>query len=186
MPARIVDWRRKFLQAEHEKRSWAVAKRRREYNLLKQISDLTETAEMLHAQLRLRRHELRSHMRAIRIMKDTLDANQITDACPVVMSMRLCRAADDGEETCPLAMEPINTETLPFEGCCPLLDPLKPDDKCAQLMCGHRFNAVWLMYHFVRNSTFRCPVCRQGRRRFTFEEGVVPECMVKKARARSA
>ena len=185
MATRVVNWRRKFMQSEHEKRSWAVAQRRREYNLLKQISDLTETAEMLHAQLRLRRHELRSHMRAIRIMKDTLDANQISGAYPVVMSMRLCRAEAD-DETCPLAMEPINTETLPFEGCCPLLDPLKPDDKCAQLMCGHRFNAVWLMYHFVRNSTFRCPVCRQGRRRFTFEEGVVPECMVKKARARSA
>ena len=175
-----INWRRKFMQSEHEKRSWHVVQKRREQALLKQISDLTETAEMLHAQLRKRKHELRSHMRAICVMKDTLEANHLS-VYPIVMSLRLCPAADD--ETCPLAMDPINTDALPFEGCCPLLDPLKPADKCAQLACGHRFNAVWVMYHFVRNRTFRCPVCRKGRRRFTFDAGVVPECMVKAAEA---
>jgi hypothetical protein len=178
-----INWRRKFMASEHEKRSLVVTWKRREYNLLKQISDLTETAEMIHAQLRKSKVELRSHMRAINVMKATLEANHLS-VYPIIMSLRLCPATDD--ETCPLAMEAINTDTLPFEGCCSLLDPLKPTDKCAQLPCGHRFNAVWLMYHFVRNSTFRCPVCRKGRRYFTFDADVVPECMVRAAEARSA
>jgi len=182
-PAHMINWRRKFMQSEHEKRSWVMAHRRREQHLLKQVSDLTETAEILHAQLRKSKHELRSYMRAIRVMKDTLEANHLS-VYPIVMSLRLCSASDD--ETCPLAMEPINTDTLPFEGCCPSLDPLKPTEKCSQLACGHRFNALWVMYHFVRNRTFRCPVCRKGRRRFMFDAGVVPECMVRAAETSSA
>lgn len=182
MSTRNTNWRRKFMESEHEKRSQIVAWKRREFELLKKISYLNETAEMLYAQVRKGKYELRSHMRAINVMKATLEANHLS-VYPIVMSMRLCLATDT--ESCPLAMEPINTDTLPFEGCCPLLDPLQPTHKCAQLACGHRFNAVWVMYHFVRNSTFRCPVCRKGRRYFLFEQGVVPECMVKAAETRS-
>jgi hypothetical protein len=175
-----INWRRKFMESVHSKRSLTLAQNRKEHRLLKQISDLTETSEMLHAQLRQSKFELRSHMRAIKVMKATLEANHLS-VHPIVMSLRLCPATD--EETCPLAIEPINTDTPPFEGCCPVLDPLHPTHTCAQLACGHRFNATWLMYHFVRNRTFRCPVCRKGRRSFTFDAGVVPECMVKAAKA---
>lgn len=173
-----TNWRRKFMESEHEKRMLAAAWKHKERNLTKQISDLNETSEMLQALLRKSKYELKSHMRAINVMKATLEANHLS-VYPIVMSMRICAAEDD--EICPLAMEPINSDTLPFKECCPLLDPLQPTHKCAQLACGHRFSAVWVMYHFVRNSTFRCPVCRKGRRRFTFDAGVVPECMVVKA-----
>ena len=167
-------WKRKFMESEHEKKKLARAWKHKEYEMEKRISDLNETAEMLYAQVRKGRHELKSHMRAIKEMKAVMEANGL-NVYPVIMSLRLCMAEDD--ETCPLAMEAINTDTLPFEGCCAVLDPLKPTEKCAQLACGHRFNAVWVMYHFVRNSTFRCPVCRKGRRSFTFDAGAIPECM---------
>jgi hypothetical protein len=171
-------WKRKYMESEHEKRRLERAWKRKAFEMQKQISDLNETAEMLFAQVRKGRYELRSHMRAIQDMKAVLQANGIR-MYPIIMSLRLCMAED--HETCPLAMEPINTHALPFEGCCAVLDPLKPDEKCAQLSCGHRFNAVWVLYHFVRNSTFRCPVCRKGRRHFSFDAGTVPECMVARA-----
>lgn len=171
-------WKRKYMESEHEKRKLEMAWKRKAYEMQKQISDLNETAEMLFAQVRKGRRELKLHVRAIQQMKAVLQANDLK-AYPIVASLRLCMAEDD--ETCPLAMEPINACALPFAGCCAALDPVKPDEKCAQLACGHRFNAVWVMYHFVRNSTFRCPVCRKGRRHFTFDADTIPECMATRA-----
>jgi hypothetical protein len=170
-------WRRMYLCAEHERRRQASKWRRQEFELLRTMSYLRETIDLLHVELQRGKGELRSHMRAIERMKQTLTENDLP-IFPVMMSLRLCTATDD-TETCPLAIEPINQCAPPFEGCCLALNPLKPEQRCAELECGHRFNGVWLMFHFVRNRTFRCPVCRRGKERFRFDPSVLPACMVK-------
>jgi hypothetical protein len=40
---------------------------------------------------------------------------------------------------------------------------------------------VWLMHYFVRASTFRCPVCRRGKRRFEFDASLLPEQLQNKS-----
>ena len=69
--------------------------------------------------------------------------------------------APDGDEECPIGSEPIAQCCLDFlPGVC--YDPLQPDRSVAHLQCGHRFNAMNLVYHWARNNTVRCPVCRHG------------------------
>ena len=41
-------------------------------------------------------------------------------------------------------------------------DKERPELNALQLMCGHKFSAMNLIYHWVRNDTVKCPVCRQG------------------------
>jgi hypothetical protein len=171
---RPTKWKRKFFTSEHEKRDLDLAWKRREFKLLKTISDLSETNGMLAAEIRMSKCDLQSHMRAIRRMQTTLSANQIP-IFPAMMSMKICAASES--ESCPIALELINSCPPPFEGCCSVLDQMKQEQKCTELACKHRFNGVWLMYHFVRNKTFSCPVCRQGKKNFTFDPDVVPPCM---------
>ena len=142
----------------------------------RQISDLRELVEMLGAEIRRGRSIARSQQKTIESMRNALAANNIAVG-PTTMSFSMCAAKDD-QEMCPLALLPINSCGLPFEGCCTALDPLSPNKKCAQLVCGHRFNAVWVMFHFVRNNTTRCPLCRKGSRRFRFGRDTVPACML--------
>ena len=40
--------------------------------------------------------------------------------------------------------------------------PGRPDINGVALACGHRFTLMPLLYHWARNDTVRCPVCRQG------------------------
>ena len=138
-----------------------------------------ETIELLQAELRRAQREIRANHRVIASMRETLLEHNL----PVqhtIGSLRLCLARDD-EEPCPLSLAPINSSPPPFEGCdLVALDPLRADYRCAELACGHRFNAVWLMHHFVRASTFRCPVCRRGKRRFEFDASLLPEQLVNK------
>ncbi len=134
----------------------------------------TETIEFLQAELRRAQREIRANYHVIESMRATLVANNL----PVqhsIASMRVCMARDD-EEACPLSLAPINSSPPPFEGCTLVsLDSLRTDYRCAELLCGHRFNGVWLMHHFVRSRTFRCPVCRRGKRRFDFDTNLIPE-----------
>ena len=167
-------WKRMYMSSEHDKRNWVVAWRRREFSLLRTISEIKETVELLHSELCRSKNEVRSQIRAIKRMHDIFDAHSIP-VFPAMMSFRLCTSVEG--ESCPLALESIDSCAGPFENCCTVLDPLKPNEKCAELGCGHRFNAVWLMFHFVRNSTFRCPVCRKGRKRFSFDMDTIPQCM---------
>lgn len=145
-------------------------------DLRRQVSDLSELVEMLGAEIRRGRCTIRSQQKAIASMRNLLMANNI-EVTPTTMSFALCKAVDD-QELCPLALLPINSCGPPFAECCQIIDPLSPTKKCAQLVCGHRFNAVWVMYHFVRNSTTRCPLCRKGDRQFRFGRDTVPECMI--------
>ena len=176
----MPNWRRMYYTSEHEKRSWLLSWNRRQSNLNRTVSELHDHIEMLSAEIRRNREERRSYVRVITQMQQTLKDNNLT-VFSSMMSFRVCLAEDD--ESCPLAMDRINVCPPPFEGCCAVLDQLKPTHHCAELKCGHRFNGVWLLYHFVRSNTFRCPVCRKGKKRFVFDATVVPECMLVKARA---
>ena len=130
--------------------------------LLRLASEQSETIAMLEAEVRRGRNEIRRNFKTIMSMRATLVANNL----PVqysIASMHVCTAVDDLEE-CPLSLSPINDSPPPLDRCrLVALDPLNPHYRCAELACGHRFNAVWLMCHFVRNRTFRCPVCRKGK-----------------------
>ena len=177
---KMPNWRRMYYTAEHEKRSWLLSWNRRQSHLNSTISELRDHVEMLGAEIRRNREERRSYVRVINQMQQTLKDNNLT-VFSNIMSFRVCLAED--EESCPLAMERINGCPPPFEGCCAVVDQLKPTHHCVELKCGHRFNGVWLLYHFVRDNTFRCPVCRKGKKRFVFDATVVPECMLVKAMA---
>ena len=165
-----------YYEAEHERRSQASKWKTREFELTRTISNLSETIELLHAELRRSKGEARSQSKAIHRMKQTLTDNNLP-VIPTIMSLRLCVAEND-TELCPLAMDTINKCSPPFEGCCLVLDPFKQDQRCAELKCGHRFNGVWLMFHFAKNQTFRCPICRGGKERFGFDLSVIPSCMM--------
>jgi len=132
-----------------------------------------ETIEFLQAELRRAQREIRSNYRVIASMRATLVENNL----PVqhaIASVRICIAQSD-QEICPLSLAAINSSPPPFEGCALVaLNPLHPDYKCAELPCGHRFNAVWLMRHFVHARTFRCPICRRGKRKFKFDVRMIP------------
>ena len=156
-------WRRKYMESEHQKRKSNLKWRRNEFEMRRTISDLRETIELLHAEIRREQNEIQSQKRAIYIMKETMEKHNIP-VYPAMMKLRLCDSTD--EETCPLAMESINKCPPPFEGCCTALNALKPRQKCGELQCGHRFNAVWLMFHFVKNSTSRCPGAESARNGF--------------------
>lgn len=66
---------------------------------------------------------------------------------------------DDGE-ICPITQEPIATSTLDFLDC--PFDPNYPDFTAIRLPCSHTFSALCLVFHWARNDTVRCPLCRSG------------------------
>jgi hypothetical protein len=74
-------------------------------------------------------------------------------------SERLALGQGVGEwEECCIAMEPIADARLPF---CETLrvHALSPTLTGVQLLCGHRFSAVYLLWHWCR-SPMVCPICR--------------------------
>ena len=169
MPSNPSKWKRLYMESEHARRQ----DERRRIDLVKLVSEQNETITMLESEVRRGRNEIRCNLKTIMSMRTTLVANNL----PVqhsISSMHVCTANSDLEE-CPLSMAPINNSPPPLERCTLVaLDPLHPHFRCAELICGHRFNAVWLMCHFVRNRTFRCPVCRSGRQDFNFNRSVIP------------
>lgn len=75
------------------------------------------------------------------------------------LQYRLCEPLD-GEE-CPIMREPMSECSLDFlPGI--TLDPNKPKLSVMELACGHRVGAMNLVYHWARNNTVCCPVCRAG------------------------
>jgi len=172
-----------YMESERARRLDQHRSRRVEEELKSRISDQEETIGALEAEVRRGRNEIRSKLRTICSMQATLTAHEL----PVqhsISSLHVCPANDD-EEQCPLSMAPINLSPPPFEGCeISAMDPLNPQYKCAELICGHRFNCIWLMCHFVQNRTFRCPMCRSGKRSFHFDMSVIPEALVDAIRRR--
>lgn len=162
------------MAAEHDRRRL----KRSQSALVRSASELREQAEYLAAEVRRSRAEVRAQQSSIRSLRSALAAHEIV-VLPALLSFRLCAAPT---EVCPLGLQTIDECGPPFEGCCPSLDPLNPDKKCAELSCGHRFNAVWVVFFFVRRQTARCPLCQQGPSKFRFQSGTVPECMLEAAR----
>lgn len=66
----------------------------------------------------------------------------------------------DVETICPIMQEPIALVNLEFLTKPFLID--NPTLNGMQLECGHKFHALALTYHWVRNKNMLCPVCRKG------------------------
>lgn len=67
----------------------------------------------------------------------------------------------NNDEICPISQEPINESNLEF------LENifLCANNKAAKgiiLDCKHKFNGMYLLYHWTRNRNVLCPVCRGG------------------------
>lgn len=79
-------------------------------------------------------------------------------------------APKDPDEECPIALDKISLDELPF-----LLtftySKTRPAFKKMTLPCGHGFGAMQLTYAFARTN-MRCPMCRAGS-----EKPLNPECI---------
>jgi len=75
------------------------------------------------------------------------------------LCMRLFKP--DPDEVCPITQEPILTSELDFLKGVPFSYE-HADHSGLELACGHKFAAIPLTYHWVRNSTLQCPLCRAG------------------------
>ena len=166
-----MKWKRAFYESERKRRD----EKRQWDEVMSVLTYQREAIHLLETELKRARLEVRSLHRVTRTMHATLKEHNLQ--AHKVESVRICTAVDD-MEMCPLSMAPINQSPAPFVGAQDAVDILKPNHKCAELGCGHRFNAVWLMRHFVSNRTFRCPVCRQGTRRFKFEATSIPRWLM--------
>ena len=86
----------------------------------------------------------------------------LTFALPIrhgTLDVQLHRPHATNDE-CPILQEPIATAVMdafprPF-----LLD--KPEHSAITLQCHHTFHAMALIYHWARNRTVLCPICRNG------------------------
>jgi hypothetical protein len=65
---------------------------------------------------------------------------------------------DGGGEECPISLEPIADARLPFSDKI-RVDALNPELTGVELLCGHRFSSVYLLWHWAR-SPMLCPMCR--------------------------
>lgn len=160
----IVDpWHRPYLRAEWKLRrsEQKVHKLRKKYSYLKELC-----ASLKHELTTTRRH-VRSQKMTIVSQKNMLKRYN----APPFESFLLCEANQD--EVCPLSQMPINTSFLPFAPGV-VYNPACPQHMCTELGCGHRFSSMYLVYYFVKQSTFRCPLCRGGPRNFYFNITEIP------------
>jgi len=163
------------MEAEHTRRKYVDRWEKDMKEFSSTIAECETTIATLKAELRHSRTMHSTHRKLIQQLQDTMALNGI----PIkhtMMSISNCRAEDD--EICPLSLAPINKSPLPLSNdprpCTLVLNTMKPEHKCAELECGHRFNSLWLIYHFVECSTFRCPVCRAGQQDFRFQQKELP------------
>ena len=172
-------WKRSFMAAEHDRRA---LKRRMEADMFEvELQKIRYRREIgaLRAQHLQDRRAIQSQVRIINRLQKTLKDNEIASPSGTqVASFKTCRADDD--EICPLSLQPINTSHPPYDSKHPVIhvEPNKPHHKCAELQCGHRFNALWLLFHFVSRKTFRCPICRSGHEDFRFQLDLLPKGLV--------
>jgi hypothetical protein len=83
------------------------------------------------------------------------------------------------DEECSITLAPIREYRLPFmpedEEAPNCVVEGAPQLAKASLPCGHGFNAMALLYHFVKNS-MTCPICRAGHAQARMAEQSVPPC----------
>lgn len=172
-------WKRKYMEAEHLRRKYVDQWDTDIHTLSSVLDDNEETIATLKSELKHAKTMNSSQRKVIQQLQDTLTRNEI----PIkrtMMSLSNCRATDD--EICPLSLMPINRSSLPRSDSrrpsALVLNPMKPGHKCAELVCGHRFNSLWLIYHFVKSNTFRCPVCLKGQDKFQFQYKELPPAVI--------
>jgi hypothetical protein len=162
------------METQHLLRKYVNRWERDTCALAKAVAECESTISTLKAELKHARRMHSTHRKVIRQMQQDMALGGIPIR-RVMMSVSNCRASDD--EVCPLSHKPINQSPLPWtasEPCVHVLNPMRPERKCAELACGHRFNSMWLMDHFVRHNTFRCPVCQSGEESFRFRHRELP------------
>ena len=176
-------WKRSFMTAEHDRRA---LKRKTDTAIFElQLQEICHRREisLLKAQHQQDRKALQNQMRIINQLQKTLKDHQIAEPSGTqVASFKTCRA--DDTEICPLSLMPVNASPPPYDPKHPTIhvEPRKPHHKCAELHCGHRFNALWLLFHFVSRRTFRCPICRSGHEDFQFHLDLLPRGLVERVK----
>lgn len=92
--------------------------------------------------------------------------------------MELIRCEDlkfeiiNSKEECPIMHEPIDLVTLGnFPSHYNMQQPLC---KGVRLQCGHVFSVAALFYHWIKNKTVLCPLCRQGPKNKEIDIGSLP------------
>ena len=75
--------------------------------------------------------------------------------------IRIRLEVPDPEEECPLTLDPIKDDALPFLSQDARWFTAFPEVTKATLACGHGFGALNLLYHFARRNML-CPCCRAG------------------------
>ena len=153
-------WHGPYLRSEWKRRQEARMARKR-------VEGYRSRCKALERELANANRRLRSQQLTISAQKNVLDAYKL----PAYASFRLCKAKS--HEICPLSTSQIRTSFLPYAPAT-VYDPARPRHTCIELGCGHRFSAMWLVHHFVRRSTFQCPTCSVGPRRFRFRATDLP------------
>ncbi len=176
-------WKRAFMSSEREGR---ITKRKLEDELIQLgMETMRYIQEIKDLEFQTKRDlcTIQGQRRVIHNLQKALSDNAITEPPGThIASFKTCRAAD--MEVCPLSLHPINQSPPPYDSEHPEIDvePRKPHHKCAELQCGHRFNSLWLLFHFVAQNTFRCPICRVGPADFKFEIEQLPKGLVERVR----
>ena len=174
-------WKRSFMNAEHRSRAM---KRKLEARMFEmELDEIRSRQEIRQLKSRLSNKQeiLQNQFGVIERLQKALKDNNIPQPPGTqIASFKVCKADDD--EVCPLSLQYINDSLPPYDPKYPdiVVEPHKPHHKCAELICGHRFNALWLLFHFVARSTFRCPMCRHGHKHFKFEVGMLPSGLLER------
>jgi hypothetical protein len=183
MDTRPNKWKRAFMSAERERRKLERIVDVELFDLELDAKLFKKEIRVLEFQTKRDKCTIQGQRQIISTLQKALRDNAITEPPGThIASFKTCRAAD--EEICPLSLHPINKSPPPYDSSHAEIDiePRKPHHKCAELHCGHRFNSLWLLYHFVDKNTFRCPVCRTGPVDFRFELEQLPMGLVERIR----
>ena len=160
-------WHRLYLRCEwkrrnqHRRSANAIQKLKQKYAYAKELCKTLKN-EVLLSHSRLRSQEL-----TISAQKNAIHQYKL----PAYASFRLCTPAQ--YEVCPLSQTYISSSSLPFAPDV-VYNPEQPQHTCTELECGHRFSAMHLIFHFIKHSTFRCPVCGKGLKNFHFNQKDIP------------
>ena len=173
-------WKRKYMEAEHMCRKYMSLWEKDVTEFSKTVFDCENTIQELRDELRHRKTMHSTQRKVIEALHETLLRHGIPFK-NTMASLSNCRADDD--EICPLSLMPINKSSIPFcdeiADTSMVINPVKPEHKCAELVCGHRFNSMWLIYYLIERNTFRCPVCRAGQSEFRFQRHELPPTVIK-------
>jgi hypothetical protein len=160
-------WHRLYLRSEWKRRHQRKKSARILQKLQQKYTYLKELCMTLKHELSRSHRRIRSQELAISAQQNAIHQFKL----PAFASFRLCTPAQ--HEVCPLSLTYISCSSLPFAPDV-VYNPAQPRHTCTELECGHRFSAMHLIFHFIKNSTFQCPLCGNGQRHFRFNLNDVP------------